>query len=171
MKNNRKIAFAGIFASLCIVFLAIGSFFQTLDLSAAALGSIIVMIAYIELGKGWALGVYAVASILSILLLPYKTAAAVFALFVGFYPILKFYLNRIKPLALSYAARIICFNIFLTALIYVATNLLGIEEDFLNFGLTIYALSNVTFVVFDFALERLADFYVFRIKPKLFGKR
>lgn len=162
---------AGIFSALCVVFLFVGSLFQTLDLSAAAIASIIVLIAYIELGKGWSLGVYAVASLLSLLLLPQKTAAAVFAFFVGFYPILKVLLNNIRPIWLSYVARIVCFNIFLTVLIYVSTKFLGIEEDFLGFGYIIYGLANVAFIVFDFALERISVVYTLRIKPKLFGRR
>ncbi len=171
MRSAKKLALAGIFSALCVVFLFVGSLFQTLDLSAAAIASIIVLIAYIELGKGWSLGVYAVASLLSLLLLPQKTAAAVFAFFVGFYPILKVLLNNVKPKWLSYIARIVCFNFFLTVLIYVSTKLLGIEEDFLGFGYIIYGLANITFLVFDFALERISVTYVIRIKPKLFGRR
>lgn len=171
MKNTKKIALAGIFAALCLMFLFVGSLFQTLDLSAAAMASIVVLVAMIELNKSWALGVYAVASLLSLLLLPYKSAAAVFALFAGFYPILKAPLNSIKPKWLSYVARIACFNILLTVLIYVSSNLLGIEEEYLNFGWIIYGLCNITFIVYDLALERVSVLYIRRIKPKLFGKR
>lgn len=171
MRSAKNLALAGIFSALCVVFLFVGSLFQTLDLSAAAVASIIVLIAYIELGKGWSLGVYAVASILSVLLLPQKTAAAVFTCFVGFYPILKVLLNNIKPKWLSYTVRIICFNFFLTVLILVSKKLFGIEEDFLGFGYIIYGLANLAFIVFDFALERISVVYILRIKPKLFGRR
>lgn len=171
MNSTKKLALAGIFSALCVVFLFVGSLFQTLDLSAAAIASIIVLIAFIELGKGWALGVYAVSALLSVLLLPQKTAACVFAFFVGFYPIFKVILNNIKPKWLSYVARVACFNVFLTLLIFVSTKLFGIEEDFLGFGYVIYGLANLAFIVFDFALERISVVYVTRIKPKLFGRR
>ena len=171
MKSIKNLAMAGVFSALCVVFLFVGSLFQTMDLSAAAIASIVVLIAYIELGKGWSLGVYAVSSILSLLLLPQKTAAAVFAFFVGFYPILKVLINGIKPKWLSYVARIACFNLFLTLLIYVSTELLGIKEDFLAFGYIIYGLSNVVFVIFDIALERISVTYISTIRPKLFGRR
>ena len=171
MKSAKRLAMAGIFSALCVVFLFVGSLFQTLDLSAAAIASIVVLVAYIELGRGWAIGVYAVAAILSMLLVPYKTAAAVFTFFVGFYPILKVTLNAIKPKWLSYAVRILCFNAFLSLLILVSTNLLGIEEDFLGFGFVIYGMANLAFIVFDFALERLSVVYASRIRPKLFGRR
>lgn len=171
MKSSKRLALAGVFTAITVVFLFIGSLFQTLDLSAAAMGSIVILITVIELGKGWAFGVYAAVSILSLLLLPYKTAAAVFAVFSGFYPIVKVFLNKIKPLWLSYSVRIVCFNICLTALIFISTRILKINEDFLGFGAIIYALANITFVIFDFALERISVTYVSRIKPRIFGRR
>ncbi len=168
MKKSNKIALSGIFTALCFIFLFIGSIFQTLDLSAAALGSIVIMVAYIELGLGYSLGVYASASILSLLLLPYKSPALVFALFAGFYPILKVYLNKIKSIYLSYAVRILCFNLLLSLTVFIATRLLSIEAEYLAFEIILFALCNVTFIVYDLALERLAIYYINKIKPKLF---
>ena len=171
MSKTKKLAIAGILTALCTVFLFVGSLFQTLDLSTAAIGSIIVMIAFIELGKGWAFGIYAASSLLSMLLLPNKTAAVVFTLFLGFYPIVKVPLNKIKPILLSYAARIAVFNLFLTALIYVATVLIHIEEDYLGFGIVIYAMANTAFILFDFALERMAIYYNIKLRKFIFGRR
>lgn len=170
MKKHKKTAFSGIFTALCVIALFLGSLIQTLDLTSAALGSIIILVAFVELGKGWAFGVYCATSIISLLLLPYKTPAVIFACFSGFYPILKEPLNRIKPLPLSYGVRIVIFNIFLTALIFVSKRVFGIEEVYLNFGFIIYALCNVVFVVFDLALERVAVFYVSKLKPMFFGR-
>ena len=171
MKDAKKIALAGIFTALAVVFLFVGSLFQTLDLSAAALGSIIILIALIEIGKGWAIGVYVSVSLLSMLLIPNKTAALIFMLFSGFYPIIKAPLNRIKPIWFSYLVRITVFNAFLTALVYFSKQFFGIEEDFIGFGVIIYALCNITFLVYDFALERIAVTYISRIKPMLFRRR
>ena len=171
MKNTKKVALAGIFTALCVVFLFVGSLFQTLDLSAAAIGSIIVLIAFIELGNGWAFGVYAASSVLSMLLLPNKTAAVVFTVFAGFYPIVKVWLNKIKPFWLSYTVRILCFNAMLTAMIFIGKKLLGLEEDYLNFGIIIYALCNVAFIAYDFALERISITYSVKIRSKIFGPK
>lgn len=170
MRYTKKIALAGVFSALCFVFLFIGSVFRTLDLSVAAIGSIIVLIAFIELGKGWAFGVYAAATVISLLLLPYKTPAAVFALFAGFYPILKEPLNRIEPKWLSYSARILCFNIFLAALIFAGKSFFKVQDEFMDFGPVIYILANIVFLVYDIALERISVTYVTRIKPRIFGR-
>jgi hypothetical protein len=171
MKKIKKTAISGVLTALCVIFLLIGSLFQTLDLSAAGLGSIIVLIAMIELGKSWAFGVYISSSVLSLILLPNKSAAFIFALLVGFYPILKTPLNKIKPIFLSYLARIAFFNFALSLLMCLFVFLLPIYYDFVGFEIAIYLLGNLTFIVYDFALERVAVTYIIRIKPMLFGKR
>lgn len=171
MKNAKKIALSGVLTALCFIFLFIGSLFQTLDLSAAALGSLVVLIAMIEIGKSWAFGVYASASILSIILLPNKSVALIFALLAGFYPILKSPLNKIKPLFLSYLARLTFFNAALTLLIYLSKTFFPENEELIGFEIVIYLLANITFIVYDFALERVALTYTIRIKPMLFRKR
>ncbi len=171
MKKTKKIAISGIFTALCVVFLLIGSLFQSLDLSTAALGSLVILIVFIELGSKWAWGVYAAASVLSLILLPSKTPAVVFAFMLGYYPIIKAPLNKIKPYFLSMLARIAFLNISMTALIFIATRLFHIEEDFIGFGVIIYLLANVTFIVFDFALEKASLAYLIRLKPILFRKR
>lgn len=167
MKSSKKIAVSGVLTALCVLLLFLGSLFQMLDLAAAAMGSIVILAAMIELGKLPALAVYAAASLISLLILPYKTPALVFAAFSGFYPILKQLLNRIKPLILSYAVRIAVFNLFFTAIIYVSSVLLNASEEILSFTVVFYVLGNITFIVYDFALEKLALFYVTRIRDKI----
>ena len=171
MNRTKKVALSGVLTALCFVFLFVGSLFQTLDLSAAALGSLVILVALIELGKGWASGVYFSASVLSIILLPSKSVALVFVLFSGFYPILKEALNRIKPLFLSYFVRILCFNTALSLIIFLSTAFIPENDEMIGFGIVIYLLGNITFLVYDLAIERVALVYIIRIKPKLFGKR
>lgn len=171
MKGAKKLALSGIFSALGFIFLYVGSIFQTLDLTSAALGSIVILIAYIEVGRNRAWCIYAVTSILSLLLLPYKTAAVVFALFSGFYPIIKVNLNKIKPNWLSITARVLCFNLFLTAMYFVTKHLLEIQDEFFAFRAVIFVMANITFLLFDIALERIAIYYSRKIKPKLFGRK
>ena len=150
MKNTKKIALAGVLTALCFVFLYIGSLFQTMDLSAAAIGSIVILIAFIELGKKWAFYIYVSSAILSIL---------------------NESLNRIKPIFLSYVARIAVFNVALILLVLVFKKLLAIEADYAKLEMAIFGLANITFLVYDFALERIAATYFTRLKPLIFGKR
>ena len=164
--KSRKVALAGILTALAVLLLFLGSLFDILDLASAAMGSLVILVAMIELGNGWALGVYAAASVISLLILPHKLPALVFAAFSGYYPVLKKPLNKIKPKFLSYIARIAIFNVFFFVALFMATKLLGevFEYEYLSYVFAI--LSNITFVIFDFAIERLAIFYAVKIKPK-----
>ena len=168
MKNRSKpVALAGMLSALAVVFLLLGAMVELLDLSAAAMASLVVMAAIIELGKRWACGVYAVSALLSVLLFP-QTATVAFAMFLGYYPILKVFLDRIKPVLLQYAVKLLCFNAFLLAAFWLIKMLLGASNDWLEGSLwALFLLGNATFVVFDFALAKLALFYIVKIKNRM----
>ncbi len=149
-----------------------GSVFQSLDLSSAAIGSIIMLIAYMELGGKWAWSMYFAISLLSLLLLPNKAPSFLFMIFAGYYPILKVYLNRIKPIWLSYLSRLAIFNLCLFILYFLANKIgIGIELFAEALLIATVILANITFVVYDFALERISVTYATNIRPKIFGRR
>lgn len=156
-------------AALAVVILLLGSLIELLDLSAAAMASLVIMVAVIDLGIGYAAGVYAVAAVLSVLLFP-KTATIVFAAFVGYYPIVKVYLDRIKPRLLQYTVKLAIFNAFLFGILWLVEQLLGAGNDWSALGVPLYVLGNLTFLVFDLAIARLSLFYIRKIKSR-FQKR
>ena len=75
MSLSKKLSFSAILSALAVIIMLLGSFIETLTLATAAVASVCVMIAVIELGKAYALLVYAVSSALAILLLPVKDPA------------------------------------------------------------------------------------------------
>lgn len=154
-------------SALAIVFLLLGAMIETLDLSAAAMASLAVMVALIELGKGWACGVYAVSALLSVLMFP-RLATVTFAAFLGYYPVLKVYLDRIKPRLLQYVVKLAIFNAFLFLALWLVEGLIGIETDLPEGMLwAMYVMANATFALFDFALALLAPFYIKKIKNRM----
>ena len=171
MSGAKKTAFAGVFTALCFVFLFIGSIVGTLDLSSAALAGFAIMIALIELGKGYAFGVYAAASVLSAFLLPDKAPAVYFILFSGYYPVVKVFLNRITPKWLSYAARFAVFNTAAAACGFVFVKLLSAEIEASAVTALLLVAANVVFAVYDLALERASVFYAERLRKRIFKGR
>ena len=67
-KKSKEIALAGMLSALAVVILFLGSMIELLDLSAAALAALVVMVAVIDLGNGKAVAVYLVSAILSVLI-------------------------------------------------------------------------------------------------------
>ena len=92
--TTRDLAVCAMLSALGVVLLYLGSFVEIMDMAMAAIASFAVIITVIEYGKGAPWAVYGVTSILSLILLPQKTPAAFYALFFGFYPIIKEKIER-----------------------------------------------------------------------------
>ena len=93
-KRTRRIALCGVFSALGVVLLCLGSLIEVLDLSTAAIASLICVLVMIEYGGWYPWGVYVSTALLALLLAPQKSAALIYAFF-GFYPIVKAYLERL----------------------------------------------------------------------------
>ena len=165
-KKSSSIALAGMLAALAVVILYLGSLIELLDLSASVLGALAVMVAIVELGRSYAWGVYLVSAVLSVLLFP-RTASIVFAAFVGYYPILKVYLDRIPIRFVQYFCKLVLFNLFLFGTLWLCRIFLGAENEWSALGKMLFWLGNACFVIYDFALSRLVIFYLVKIKSKM----
>ncbi len=165
-KKSKEVAMAGMLTALAVVILFMGSLVELLELSAAALAALAVMVAVIELGNGKAFAVYLASALLSVLLFP-KTASIVFATFVGFYPVLKVYLDKIPSKVLQYAVKLVLFNGFLVLILWITETLLGLSSDWGSLGKALFLLGNGAFILYDFAIGRLAVFYIVKIKNRI----
>lgn len=169
VKSSKKIALSGMLSALNVLMMFVASVFQSMDLTAAAAASLTIVFAMVELGTKYALSIYAVSSIIAVLLLPNKSPAVIFAVFAGLYPIFKAYLQRIRSKWLCFFAKLAVFNLFFTAIIAAGMYLFMLDDDFYAFKWAVYLLGNVAFVLFDIALDRLILLYIVRFK-KIFDK-
>ena len=109
--------------ALGVVFMALGTFLEVLDITAAAISSCIIAFVFIEVGKKYAFSVWLGTSILGFILLPGLTPITYFLVF-GIYPILKAYVEKLKrPLWIPVKLGIFVVS---TALIILAAQLMGI---------------------------------------------
>ena len=162
--STRRLAAAAVLSALGVVFLAIGAFLSVLDLSMAAIASLVVIVAVIELKGKYPYLVYLVTSVLSLLLpLPSKMPTLFFALFAGYYPILKAYLEGRFSRTVSWLLKIFA---FLAALALIALVSVKVFTLFEFTWQAWYAggavLAVAVFVLYDIALTRLITAYLFR---------
>ena len=157
-------------SALGVVLLYIGSIVEVLDLSAAVLASLACIIAVIEYGKGAPWAVYGVTSVLALILLPVKTPAACYAIFFGFYPILKEKIER-RPRLVRWVIKEAIFNVCLVvmgfALYFLSTtgdNLL--LENPLLIAATV-VMAELAFVLYDISLTRVITFYIIKLRGRL----
>ena len=166
MKNNtKKLALAAVLSALCFIMLLLGSVITVLDLSTAAIASFVIIFCVIELGGYYPYLVWLVVSFISLLMLPDKFGALVFALFTGIYPILKSYLERL-PKQLAWLLKIIIFNGVLTLIITLSRFVLGIPTEEINFGYMVYGVCNITFILYDIATTRIITLYLFKLRKR-----
>ncbi len=160
LKSTRALAVSAVLSALGVILLALGSLVQVLDLTMAVLASILVIFAVIELGGKYPYLIYAVTAVLSVLLVPSKSAAMVYLCFAGYYPILKAVLERHLPRFWCWVVKILIFNAGL------ALSLLLMLKVFLTFTVpaawyyALIPLLSVVFVLYDVALTRLITLYL-----------
>lgn len=164
--KTRALATASLLAGICIVILLLGSVVTVLDLSCAAAASLVMILCVIELGGIYPWLVWAVVSVLSLLLIPEKFGPLVFFAFAGYYPMLKRYLERLPRLG-EWILKLVVFNTLLSLIIAVSLHILGLSEDGLAFSIPVYSLCNIVFVVYDIALTRLISLYLFKLRKRL----
>lgn len=164
MKNTKKLAFSSLMVALGVAFMYVGALFEVLDISTAALASVCVLLVLTELGGRYAWLTFAVTGVLSLILLPTKTAAILFLGFLGFYPMAKSFFERKfrgwRCLVLKILLLNVCTCLMLLAVRYVVAEALWFE-------IMTLIIVNIVFVVYDVALTRLLGAYVFVWRKKL----
>ncbi len=167
----RKLTLSSVLASLQIVILYFASMFSILDLTFAAATVFFTMFAVSEIKGKWSYGIYLTVSILSLVLLPTKFSAVVYALFFGWYPIFKSFAERKMKKTVSLIAKLGVFNISFIAIIVICNKLLymddlnGIDPEIYYAAMLI--MGNIAFAMFDLMLTLVNTVYVLKLRKRL----
>ncbi len=153
-------------AALSVALLYVGSVIEVLDISAAVIASLLCIVAVIELGGSAPWLVYSVTSVLSLVLLPYKMPAFMYAVFFGFYPIIKEKLERHLKRWLAWVIKIVIFNVAIFATVTASKWLFVAEATTIGFEIAFIALAELTLVLYDIALTRVVTLYIFKLRKR-----
>lgn len=164
-KKTRRLAICAILSALGVVILYLGALVEVLGLSVAAIASLLCVLAVLEMGGAWPWLIYFVVAILSLVLLPVKSAAVIFALFAGYYPILKAYYERLRPIV-SWILKMVNFNVALAVLLWLSL-LFTPEAVAPILVVAMVFLGNAFFVLYDIALTRLISMYLRKLRGRL----
>lgn len=162
--STKKLSLSAVLCALGVVFLALGSVISALDLTMVALASILVYFAVLEMKSPYQYLIYAVTSILSLLILPDKFAAFLYLIFGGIYPVLKRAFERLPDVP-CWILKVLYFNAVITAMVLGSKYLFGVDEDELT--ITLYIFGNLAFIVYDIAMTKLLTFYLTGLRKKL----
>lgn len=168
MKQSSKTALGGILAALSLVLMFLFAIFPSATIAAPAVASILLIFAVLEMGKGWAFGIYVAVSLLAMLVVPTKEAAVLYVVFFGYYPILKALIEkRIHKRALEWTVKILLFSVVMTAAYALMIRFMGIEfEEIDRYGKAavpvLLGVGAVAFVGYDYCLTLFVGEYLRR---------
>ncbi len=156
----KKIAFGGVMAALAVVVMCLGTMIPVATFVCPMICAMILALVHGLTGTRVAWAWYGAVSILSLLLAPDKEAAAVFV-FLGYYPIVKPWIDRGR---LPVVWKLALFNISIFAMYSLLIRLFGMDQilaEFQELGTVMtvvtLALGNVTLFMLDVLLGRLGQ--------------
>ncbi|OGO79435.1 MAG: hypothetical protein A2Y23_06900 [Clostridiales bacterium GWB2_37_7] len=166
---SRRIAFGGILTALCVVLIYFAALLPSGKLGLYALASVTIAIAVVELDIRWGAVVYGGSSILIFLLTGNINAMLLFTIFFGSYPLLKYYIEKQSSVVTELLLKFTVFNLLAVLGFFVFKLLFGISPINLA-GYTVWILlgvilgGQVVFLIYDYVLSRLINYYISRIK-------
>lgn len=172
--KSQKIALCGVLGALSIVILLLGNVLQVGTYCGPMLACFLLIPVQEEYGPRYALLLYGGVALLSLMLVPDKELALFYTLVLGYYPVLKRRLERIRSPLLRWVAKLAVFNVAVAALYALLLFVLtppGLLEEFAAAGapllIAMLALGNLSFWLCDRALGAIALVYRLRLRPKL----
>ena len=167
-KRTKYLTVSAMLAALGVVILSLGAVIEVLDVTTAVMASILIIYAVIELGGAYPWLVWLSTSVLAMILLPQKTPAIFYALFAGFYPIVKEKLEKLKY-PISYLLKLVLFHLSIGGILLVFHLFFPSMLDMGGFSwmpIALYVAGLLCFIVYDFALTHLITYYLVKLQKR-----
>lgn len=174
-KNSKKtynIAFSAVISALSLALLFLTGLIPVGTYAFPCVSGALLAAVVLETGYISAFSVYFVVSALSALFVADKEAVLYYIAFLGFYPVLKGVLEKIKSKVIEYILKLLIFNGCIIGAFFASISILSVPKESFNiFGVYLpwvfLALENVIFVVYDFCLTRIISEYIVKWRKKL----
>lgn len=170
MKNAKLAAYSGVVSALSVILLFIGSISFSLGYVMPIVSGLLMIFLIESVSYKSAFISYISTCVLSLLLLNDKETALFYVLFFGYYPILRTYLCKIKPIIVRIILKLIIFNISMLSVQLFLIYLFNIPFDntYGKIGIILFALAlNLIFIMYDITYDKLIIIYDRKIKQKL----
>ena len=167
-ENIRKFTVSSLYLAIAVILILGDSVIPGFDLTLLAVASAVGAFTVIEGGIRYGAVQYAAAAILGFLLVPDKSAAILYILFFGVYPVVKYFAEKPKKPWIQLLIKCgFCVAVTILALAAFSELVLGdltLPEWFPFWGLVPAALA--LFLIYDYALTIAVKLYYRRIRSK-----
>ena len=171
--QSGKIAFCGLIAALSVAIMLTGGLIPVATYCAPMIAGVLLLPLLLEFGRKAAWTAYGTVALIT-LFLGIDKEAAFFYLFLGYYPIVKWDIDRIKSNPVRLCAKLGIFNISVLAMYAILGLLLHMNvvvEEFTEMGTVLLVvfvvLMNLCMLLYDKLLGPLTVIYVKKLRPKL----
>ena len=171
--QSSKVAFCGLMTALSVTLMLAGGVIPVATYAVPMVAGVMLLPILLEYGKKAAWTAFAAVSLI-VLLLGIDKEAAFFYIFLGYYPILKWDVERIKGKYLKLAFKLLIFNLSIAvmyALLGLVLNMDAIVQEFSQMGsvlMVMFVLTlNLCLLLYDRLMLPLVYLYAARISPKL----
>ena len=159
---TKKLTRAALMTALAAAILCLSAWIPRGGLALAALASLAGAAVLIECGPGWAVGHYAAAVILAMLLSPDKVPVLWYAFVFGPWPVLKHFIERLHSPVIRWIAKLAVFAVCAAALYLAFSAAFTGALPQIRWYILLPALCAV-FAAYDIAFSRLIGLYMRRI--------
>ncbi len=169
MNKTKKLTLSSLMVAMGVAFMAMGSFIEVMDLSVCAAVSLIVVFIYLEVGIGYAWGVYLCTSLLAFILVPTKLMCFEYLLMFGIYPLLKAFIEKLPKISWIFI-KLLFVNATIWIIFLFVEVIMGVpflEGDTLLYKAALYVFMNITFIVYDIFITVMVRFYYDKIRPRI----
>lgn len=173
-----RVALGGICAAVCLLLMFCSSFLPGLSYTIPVFAGVLMVVMIVETDSRWAIATYCAVSLLCLFITPNFEASLLFILFMGYYPILQFWLSKQKKklfvwlvkLAVFNAAIVIYYNLF--KLLFPAMDMLEGTEFFGKYALPLLWLeAEICFLVYDRFLALVIEVYIGWFRKKILRRK
>lgn len=162
LNRTKKVAFCGILSALSVVIM-LTAYFPYLTYAVPAFAGALTVLAVAQFGAGWGFLTYLATAVLSVFICE-KEAMVVYCCFFGYYPVIKYLLERLNKPIIEYILKFALLNAAAVADYFISIYLLGIPSENFTSGIKfaiplLLALANIMFLIYDLALNRVIALY------------
>ena len=163
MRKSGKVALCGVLCALSVICMLL-TVIPVATYALPALAGLILLPLALEIDLKWGLAGYVATAVLSFLIAPDMEAKVLFIGFFGYYPVLKTWLDTVRPTALQWVIKVLLFNATMVGAYCLLMFVIGLPADtFELFGVNVpyilLAVGNLVFVIFDLALTSVTALY------------
>ena len=167
-ENIKTTAVLSVFSALSTVLIIAGGFFDIIDLACASVASFLIHILCHEYGNRHACLVFAVSAVLSNIFLPMRSCPIVFALFFGYFPIIRNILyKKIKFKKIVYVLLFALFNAVMFVIYHLFKEVFGIAGEPMALVFALLGSANLFYICFDMLMGRIMILYNYYIKRNI----